>query len=164
LKKELENIGYDLIVRHKITRKMHENRFKKNEEFYDEIFLHTRHSEKVKYASMGVKLHKHNKMQFCRDLRKLIIEKRVILTEENTFNEMSAFGINNKGSYSSQSGYDDIAMTTVYCSTFIAADEFSYVVEELVDNAPEWFKEEVFTAIEKADDGDNNYSIMKDFM
>jgi hypothetical protein len=139
-------------------------RVKKNEDFFDEIFLHTRHSEKVKYASMGVKLHKHNKMQFCRDLRKLIIEKRVILTEENTFNEMSAFGINNKGSYSSQSGYDDIAMTTVYCSTFIVADEFSYVVEELIDNSPEWFKEEVFAAIEKADDGDNNYSIMKDFM
>jgi len=34
LKKELENIGYNLIVRRKITRKMHEKRFKKNEEFY----------------------------------------------------------------------------------------------------------------------------------
>jgi hypothetical protein len=140
-------------------------KLKKNEDFFEEIFLHTRHSDKVRYASLGIKLHKHNKMQFCRDLRKLIIEKRVILTEETTFNEMSAFGINNKGSYSSQSGYDDAAITTVYTSTFISAEEFSYVIEEMIDNSPEKFKEAVFSAIEKKSGEEaSDFSIMKDFM
>jgi hypothetical protein len=138
---------------------------KKNEDFYDEIFLHTRHSERVKYASLGIKLGPHNKMHFCRDLRRLIIEKRVILTEENTFNEMSSFGINRKGSYSSQSGYDDIAMTSVYCSTFMGTDDFLYHIEDIIDSSPDWFKQAIFSAIEKtAGEEENNYSIMKEFM
>lgn len=140
-------------------------RLKKNEMFFDEMFLHTRHNEKNAYTSLGVKLHKHNKMLFCRELRKLIFEKRIILTEEKTFEEMSVFGINNKGTYSSQSGNDDIAMTTVYASPFISSNDFSYVIEEIVDLADENFKKEMYKILESEKSSDvSNYSVIKEFM
>jgi hypothetical protein len=140
-------------------------KLKKNEQFFEEMFLHTRHSEKNPYKSLGVKLHKHNKMQFCRDLRRLILEKRVILTEEKSYEEMSAFGINTKGTYSSQSGNDDIAMTTVYAAPFISSDDFAFVIEEIVDKSPESFRNEMYKILESEKNSDaSNFSMLKEFM
>jgi hypothetical protein len=140
-------------------------KLKKNEDFYDEMFLHTRHNASSSYKSLGIKLHKHNKMQYCRELRRLIMEKRVVLTEEKTFDEMSAFGINSKGSYSSQSGNDDIAVTNIYTGALVEEEEFSYLIEEIVDTVPSSFKNLMYSILEK-DKGnrDESFSIMKDFM
>lgn len=138
---------------------------KKNEDFYEEIFLHTRHNERNPYRSVGIKLHKHNKMVYCRELRKLIMEKRVVLTEEKTLGEMGAFGINKKGSYSSQSGFDDIAMTNIYAGAYMASDNLSYAVEDLIDDATPAFKEEIYKLIESsraAEEG--NFAVLKEFM
>lgn len=140
-------------------------KIKKNEQFFEEMFLHTRHSEKNPYKSLGVKLHKHNKMQFCRDLRKLILEKRVILTEEKSYEEMSAFGINAKGTYSSQSGNDDIAITAVYAAPFISSDDFAFVIEEIVDKSPESFRNEMYKILESDKNSEStNFSMLKEFM
>ena len=138
---------------------------KKNENFFEEMFLHTRHSEKHIYASLGLKLNKHNKMQYCRDLRKLILEKRIILTEENSYEEMGAFGINNKGTYSSQSGNDDIAMTTVFCAPFVYSNDFSIVIEEIVDKSSENFRKLMYKILESEKKSDtSNFSMVKEFM
>lgn len=140
-------------------------KLKKNEGFFEEMFLHTRHNEKATYKSLGVKLHKHNKMQFCRDLRRLILEKRVVLTEEKSYEEMSAFGINSKGTYSSQSGNDDIAMTTVYAAPFISSDDFAFVIEEIVDKSPESFRNEMYKVLESEKNSESsNFSMVKEFM
>ena len=140
-------------------------KLRKNDDFFEDIFIHTRHRENAAYSSMGIKLHKHNKMLYCRELRKLVLEKRVVLTEEDSYNEMSAFGINNKGSYSSQAGADDIAMTTVYCSTVLTSEEFSYLIEDIIDSSSDKFKEEMFSAIEKTGDGETGeYSYVQEFM
>jgi hypothetical protein len=140
-------------------------RLKRNEQFFEEMFLHTKHNEKSPYNSLGVKLHKHNKMQFCRDLRKLVSEKRVILTEEKSYQELSAFGINSKGSYSCQSGNDDIAMTIVYTAPFIVSNDFSYMIEEIVDLASARFKRAMYGILEEERGAEKaNFSLVKEFM
>lgn len=140
-------------------------KLKKNEDFFEEMFLHTRHNEKSRYASLGIKLHTHNKMQFCRDLRKLILEKRVVITEEKSYEEMSSFGINNKGTYSSQSGNDDVAMTIVYTSAFINSDDYSFVVEEIVDSSSDNFKKVMYGILESEKSTEtSNFSMVKEFM
>jgi len=140
-------------------------KLKKNESFFEEMFLHTKHNERQQYKSLGVKLHKHNKMQFCRELRKLIMEKRVILTEEVSYTEMSAFGINVKGSYSSQSGHDDVAMTTIYTSPFMGSEDFSFVIEEIVDKSSESFKKQMYQILESDKNSESgNFSMLKEFM
>lgn len=115
----------------------------KNDNFYEEIFLHTKHNAKTNHYSLGIKIHKHNKIFFCREFRKLILEKRIVLNEHHTFDEMNDFGINNKGTYSSQSGHDDIAMTSVNTVPFILSDTFSEVVEEIHDLIEPKIKSEI---------------------
>jgi hypothetical protein len=168
-----EILFYDFFKPEKLTIALEMNfkgdffleKLKKNENFFEEMFLHTKHNEKHHYSSLGVKLHKHNKMQFCRELRKLIMEKRVVLTEDVSYSEMSAFGINAKGSYSSQSGHDDVAMTTIYTSPFTGSDDFSFVVEEIVDQTSENFKKQMYNILEAEKNSESgNFSMLKEFM
>jgi len=103
-------------------------------------------------------------MMFCRELRKLVLEKRIIVTEETTYNELSAFGINNKGSYSSQSGYDDVAVTTMYGATFCLSEDFGYVVEDMIDTATDRFKTAVVELSQLNDEKRDDISYVKEFM
>lgn len=116
------------------------DKLSKNPEFYEDIFLHTKHNERAKSMSIGIKLHKHNKMFFCRDFRKLVMEKRIVLNEQVTFDEMNDFGINNRGTYSSQSGHDDVAMTCVNSVPMIHSYTFEDIIEEIYDSIDDSYK------------------------
>lgn len=105
-----------------------------NPEYYEDIFLHTKHNTRQKFNSIGIKLHKHNKMFYCREFRKLVLEKRIVLNEQATFEEMNDFGINNRGVYSSQSGHDDLAMTSVNLVPMITSYSFSELIEDIYEN------------------------------
>lgn len=105
-----------------------------NENYYDDIFLHTKHNEKTHKLSLGIRLHQHNKMFYCREFRKMILEKRIILNEENTSDEMNDFGVNSKGTYSSQSGHDDIAMTCVNLIPMMSSYSFAELVEDMYES------------------------------
>ena len=138
----------------------------RNPEFYEDIFLHTKHNEKAKSLSLGIKLHKHNKMFFCREFRKLVMEKRIVLNEEVTFEEMNDFGINNRGTYSSQSGHDDVAMSCVNLVPLIKSDTFNDVVEEVYDSQEEEYKElaqKRLAEVENEKEADN-ISLLKDIL
>lgn len=105
-----------------------------NENFYEDIFLHTRHNEKTHRLSLGIKLHQHNKMFYCREFRRLMLEKRIVLNEECTFDEMNDFGVNSRGTYSSQSGHDDIAMTCVNLVPMLSSFVFSELIEDIYES------------------------------
>ena len=138
----------------------------KNEEFYEDIFLHTKHNEKTKHMSLGVKIHKHNKMFFCREFRKLVLEKRIVLNEKLTFDEMNDFGINSRGTYSSQSGHDDIAMTSINTVPLITSDMFSEIIEDLFDSIDIDQKTVIQRKLEEVDlkKDDDSYSFIKDLL
>jgi uncharacterized pyridoxamine 5'-phosphate oxidase family protein len=138
----------------------------KNAEYYEDIFLHTRHNEKTKTYSLGIKLHKHNKMFFCREFRKLVMEKRIILNEQVTFEEMNDFGINNKGTYSSQSGHDDVAMSCVNLVPMFQSDTFSDIVEEMYDLLEEDTKDLIQKRLAEAeiDKDDSTFSFLKNIL
>ena len=106
----------------------------KHPDFYEEMFLHTKHNVKTHAMSLGIKLHKHNKMFYCREFRKLVMEKRIVLNEQITFDEMNDFGINSRGTYSSQSGHDDVAMTCVNLVPMLTSDMFAEIVEDMYEN------------------------------
>ena len=112
----------------------------RNEKFYEELFLHTKHNEKSKYVALGIKNHTYNKIFNCREFRKLVMEKRIVLDEEQAYKELSDFGINNKGTYSSQSGHDDVAMTAVNLIHFVISDSFGEMIEDMYESIPEKIK------------------------
>lgn len=136
----------------------------RNPEYYEEMFLHTCHNTKTTRESIGIKLHQHNKMYFCRDLRKLILEKRIVLNESATFDEMNDFGINSRGSYTSQSSHDDIAMTCVNLSPMLSSYTFSEVVEEMHDGLSDELKNAIQKKLENTDvvEDTSYFNIMKE--
>lgn len=109
------------------------DKLEKDDRFYDEILVHSLHSENSKHVKPGIKVRNGNKKAFCSNSKRLIRLVRIILTEINTYNEMSNFGINDKGTYSSQIGNDDIAATCVNLTTYFESEQFSMQVEEYFD-------------------------------
>ena len=138
----------------------------RNDDYYDEIFLHTRHNEKNPRESLGIRIHKNNKIFYCREFRKLVLEKRIVLNEQHTFDEMNDFGINNKGTYSSQSGHDDIAMTAVNLVPFIMSYSFTELVEDIHDKLDSNVKIAIQNKLAEVDikKEDSSLSYIKDLL
>jgi len=140
-------------------------RVSRNREFFPETFLHTKHSMGAQILKPGVKMQKDNKEIFCRELRNLVIDKKILLTEESTIVELSAFGINSSGSYSSQMGHDDIAMSCVNMVSYFDTIDFYDMVEDMYDNTDERVKKAINDAIEKgggAEDMPEGFQLLRD--
>lgn len=110
-------------------------KFERHDDYYEYIFIHTVH-ESSRGAEIGIRLHKYNKLYYAREMRKLMYERRIVVEEENNVNELSNFGLNVKGSYSSQSGHDDAAMTNLHLVPVMESDSFFTIIGEWVENIP----------------------------
>ena len=110
------------------------------EDFYDEMFVYTKHSEATSKLRPGVKLTVRNKEKFCYDLKINTRSYKIIPSEKNTIHELTNFGINSNGSFSSQIGKDDIAMTLVNLNCVCDNGDFQETVSELYDIIPEKFR------------------------
>lgn len=122
----------------------------KNRNFYPEIFMHTFHSMTSQIFRPGVKIKSDNKEMFSRELRNLIKNRRIVITEATTFNELGAFGLNKKGRYEAQTGNDDIAMTLINLVAYFDNDIFFEMVEETYDKYPTIWKEIITEKINSA--------------
>jgi len=110
------------------------------DDFYDEMFVYTKHSEATSKLRPGVKLTVRNKEKFCYDLKIHTRSYKIIPSEKNTIHELTNFGINSNGSFSSQIGKDDIAMTLVNLNCVFDNGDFQETVSELYDIIPEKFR------------------------
>jgi hypothetical protein len=122
-----------VVVEMNFNGKLFTKELQKNEEFFDDIFLHTKHNAKSKHVSIGIMMEKGNKMFLSKELGRLITEKRIVVSEKISIEEFSSYGINEKGTYSAQAGHDDIAMTFVQEAAFYKSDDFQALVEEVYD-------------------------------
>ena len=115
---------------------------------------------------IGVKLQKDNKESYSRELRSLIHQKRIIITEKKTVDELTAFGLNAQGRYESQTGHDDIAMTCVDLVPFFSSTDFHEMVENIYDNISYQDKgviaQKINSDINNSDDMMSFYRIIKD--
>jgi len=109
------------------------------EEFYDEMFVYTKHSEASSKLKPGVKLTVKNKEKFCYDLKINARSYKIIPSNKNGIHELANFGINPNGSFSSQIGKDDEAMTLVNINCVFDGD-FQETVTDLYDIIPEKFR------------------------
>lgn len=141
-------------------------KFSKHDEYYEEIFLYTRHNMKTNKVSLGIKIGQHNKIFFCREFRRMILEKRICLNEKTTFDEMNDFGINSRGSYSSQSGHDDAAMTSVNLVPFMSSGTFAELVEDMIDVLDDKIKKSIYSKLQETDaqNDSNSISYLKDII
>ncbi len=128
-------------------------RMSRHKEFYDDIFIHTKHSENAKQLRPGLKLNPKNKLQYCMEMRRLVKGGKIIPNEKITFNELTSFGINKRGSYSSQIGHDDIAMTIVNMSSFFTSSQYFEMVEDIYDTLEDKYKKAIAEKLKAGDVG-----------
>jgi len=125
-----------------------------HKKFYPGIFVHTRHTENARFQRPGVKLNQKNKLEYCLEMRKLVKGGRLMITEKYTFVELSAFGLNNRGGYSSQVGHDDCAMTCVNLCTYFTSSQYIAQLEDIYDKLPKQYKDAIAAKLSKLNDDD----------
>lgn len=104
------------------------------DDFFDEMFLFTKHTEAARIMKVGIKYNEKNKMKYCEVLRGLIKDDRIMVNDKKwTVPELFTFGLNNRGTYSSQSGHDDVAMTLVNLPGLFEGYDFNQMVGEVFD-------------------------------
>ena len=126
------------------------------EDFYDEMFVYTKHSEASAKLKPGVKLTVRNKEKFCYDLKVNTRSYKIIPSEKNTIHELTNFGMNNNGSFTSQIGKDDIAMTLVDVNCIFENGDFQEIVSDLYDLLPEKFKKMIEERLSESSDAAAN--------
>lgn len=109
----------------------------RNRDYYPEIFMHTQHAASNNYLKPGVKIKSDNKEMYSRELKNLIKQKRLIVNEHKTFEELGAFGLDKNGKFCAQSGHDDIAMSLVNTVPWFTNESFFEYVESMYDKQPE---------------------------
>lgn len=121
--------------------------------YYDDIFVHTKHSENAKRTEIGVKYNVKNKYEYCTTFKGLVRSGRVVLTEKNTVDEFAAFGVDSKGSYSCQVGHDDCCMAAVTLAPYFTSDQFYEQADEVLEHLvnPEQYTEVVQESLKKQD-------------
>jgi hypothetical protein len=110
------------------------------DDFYDEMFVYTKHSEASSKLRPGVKLTVKNKEKYCYDLKVHTKSYKIIPCEKNTVHELTNFGMNGNGSFTSQIGKDDIAMTLVDLNCIFENGDFQETVSDLYDNLSDKFR------------------------
>ena len=141
------------------------------DDFYDECFVYTRHSEASQKLKPGIKLTVKNKEKYCYDLKMNTRSNKIIPSEKSTIHELTNFGQNNNGSFTSQIGKDDIAMTLVDINCIFETGDFQETVTELYDTLSEKYKklieEKLSQNAETQQNKQNeisNYTFLKDLL
>jgi len=120
-----------------------------NDDFYEGMFLFTKHTESARVLKPGIKYNEKNKMKYCELLRSLIREDRILINDKKwTIPELFTFGLNNRGTYSSQTGHDDVAMTLVNLPALFDGYDFNQMVGEVYDELDNAYKELIIRKLE----------------
>jgi hypothetical protein len=120
-----------------------------DDDYYDEMFLFTKHSESARILKPGIKYNEKNKMKYCELLRSLIREGKILVNDKKwTIPELFTFGLNNRGTYSSQTGHDDVAMTLVNLPGLFDGYDFNQMVGDVFDELDNEYKQLITAKLE----------------
>jgi hypothetical protein len=123
-----------------------------NDNIPQEVFLYTKHTESARISKPGIKYNEKNKEKYCEMLRILTRGNRIILNEKTwTIPELFSFGLTGKGTYASQSGHDDVAMTVVNLSALFDGNAFFDLISEIYDELDEGYKELIESKLDDTD-------------
>jgi hypothetical protein len=90
--------------------------------YEEDMLLYTKHTDKGKYLSPGIRWNKLNKPVACQTLKFLIKNQQIFITEKTTYQELNTFGQDIKGNYKALGGHDDTVMTLVNLSQLFSSE------------------------------------------
>jgi hypothetical protein len=94
---------------------------------------------------------------YCEKAKICVKDGRLIVKETKSIGEASMFSRNPNGSYSAQTGNDDIMMTVVTGSSFFDTVDFSEIVEEYFDNIDSSIQNMIENIVDDSGDDSNEY-------
>jgi hypothetical protein len=147
----LENIKIALEVNYK--GELFVDKVTNDEDFYEEMFVYSKHTESSRVSKIGIKYNEKNKLKNCEELRNLIRNDRIIINDKRwTVPELFTFGLNSRGTYSSQTGHDDVAMTLVNLPSSFESGDFHQMVGDLIDQMDNKYKDLILKKMKMSDD------------
>lgn len=130
-----------------------------HENFFNEMFVYTKHKSDDKVFKPGVKLNNQLKRIYCEDFRNAFRSRRVVLTHDLTISEFTTFGVNEAGTYSNERGHDDLCMSSVNLMAFFKSNVFPDCVSEIWDEGvQDRYKKQIMSKIENMG-GENPYGV-----
>jgi len=131
--------------------------FPQRNEFDEEMVVKFKHRHDASTTKYGLKIKKDNKTLLCQNLKKLIEQNRLFISDTETVKELSTFGRTPSGSYIGQMGHDDHVMTCVSVTEFFATLDYSDFVEEILDDIDSELYDAMEEELQKSNkEGDGN--------
>lgn len=141
LSKILEIISFDIIgenhvhiaYEHNFKGDYIFNRFNINPKFFEDMFLHTKHSIDSYSLKPGVSLKHGNRTEFIQRLKRHMQDKRIQVNEFNTVNEFARFSkLNNSTRYEGLGGNDDCVMASLLTIPYMESEYFQTFVDDII--------------------------------
>jgi hypothetical protein len=135
-----------------------------NEQYWPGQLIHSKHTEATKLLKPGLKLSVTNKIKFCERFKYHVNVNKILPNESKTVMELGSFGRSTNGTYRSQSGNDDLAMTCVNTAAFFESPSFLELGTEVWDNTSEQYKKDVNEKILNSVQGEGSTKITSDLV
>ena len=126
-------------------------------DFDEETIVRYHHRVGSKIKSPGIRINKDTKILYCERMKKVVSNGQLILREKKTINEARMFSRNSNGSYSAQTGNDDIIMTSVTASSFFDTLDYYEIVEEFYDFLDEAKQKRIDGILDSSGGEDDNF-------
>jgi len=117
----------------------------KHELYWPGLLIFSKHTEAAQNWKPGLKLTVTNKIKFCERFKYLAAVSKILPNEFKTVHELGSFGKSSNGTYRSQSGNDDLAMTCVNTSAFFESPNFWEIANEEIEKQPKDYMERIYT-------------------
>lgn len=125
-------------------------------DFDEEVIVRYYHRVGAKVKNPGLRIQKDSKKLYCEKAKKLISQGRITIKEKKSIQEAELFSRNPNGTYSAQTGNDDIMMTVINSSSFFDTLDFMEIVEEYYDNIDSSYQRAIDEVLEDMKDGDDD--------
>jgi len=123
------------------------DRITNTDQFWPGQLVHSKHTEAMKGFKPGLKLTITNKAKYCERYKYISGTNRILPNEFRTIHELGSFGKSTNGTYRSQSGNDDLAITCVNTSAFFESPNFWEIANEELDRVDPAFLKQVHEKI-----------------
>jgi hypothetical protein len=120
------------------------DKIQQNELFWPGQLIHSKHTISSTNWKPGLKMTETNKSKYCERFKYLAAVNKILPNEFKTVHELGAFGKSSNGTYRSQNGNDDLAMTCVSTAAFFESPNFWELVNEELDRLPKDYLEKVY--------------------
>lgn len=138
------------------------NRFADNSMYWNGQFIHSKHTEMATNPKLGLRLGPTNKVKYCERFKYLVTINKIIPNDYQTFMELMSFGKTKGGLYRSQSGNDDLAMSSVNLAPYFDSTQFWDQGVDTYESTPATYRKEIEEKIFSVYRENNNRS-MYDF-